>query len=38
MVLALINTVFAQDNQQEAMKQWRVVADQLRAKSTNLPC
>lgn len=36
MVLALINTVFAQDNQQEAIKQWRVVADQLRANFPKL--
>jgi putative transposase len=36
MVLALINTVFAQDNQQEAIKQWRVVADQLRVNFPKL--
>jgi putative transposase len=36
MVLALINTVFAQDNQQEAIKQWRAVADQLRGNFPKL--
>jgi hypothetical protein len=29
---ALINTVFAQDSQESAIEQWRVVADQLREK------
>ncbi len=32
MVLALINTVFPQDNQEAAIEQWRSVADQLRSK------
>jgi len=36
MVLALINTVFAQDNQEAAIEQWRAVADQLRAKFPKL--
>ena len=36
MVLALINTVFAQDNQEAAITQWRAVADQLRLKFTKL--
>ena len=36
MVLAMINTVFAQDGQEAAIKQWRTVADQLRAKFPKL--
>src|SRR5512138_1456577 len=36
MVLALINTVFAQDSQEAAVQQWRAVADQLRAKFPKL--
>ena len=36
MVLALINTVFAQDSQEAAIKQWRAVADQLREKFPKL--
>ena len=36
MVLALINTVFAQDTQETAVTQWRVVADQLREKFPKL--
>jgi putative transposase len=32
MVLALINTVFAQDSQEAAITQWRAVADQVRTK------
>jgi putative transposase len=36
MVLALINTVFAQETQEAAITQWRVVADQLRAKLPKL--
>ena len=36
MVLALINTVFAQDSQEAATLQWRAVADQLRAKFPKL--
>lgn len=36
MVLALINTVFAQETQEAAIKQWRVVADQLREKFPKL--
>jgi putative transposase len=36
MVLALINSVFAQDTREAAQKQWRVVADQLREKSPKL--
>src|SRR5579863_23333 len=36
MVLALINTVFAQDTHEAALEQWRVVADQLRAKFPKL--
>jgi putative transposase len=36
MVLALINTVFAQDNQEAAITQWRAVADQLRVKFPKL--
>jgi putative transposase len=36
MVLALINTVFAQDSADAASVQWRVVADQLRSKFPKL--
>jgi putative transposase len=36
MVLALINTVFAQDTQETAVTQWRLVADQLREKFPKL--
>lgn len=36
MVLAMINTVFAQENQEAAIKQWRTVADQLRGKFPRL--
>ncbi len=36
MVLALINTVFAQDTQDAAIAQWRVVADQVRDKFPKL--
>ena len=36
MVLALINTVFAQDSQEAAIEQWRAVADQLRGKFPKL--
>ena len=36
MVLALINTVFAQETAAAAHEQWRVVADQLRAKFPKL--
>lgn len=36
MVLAMINTAFAQDNQEAASAQWRVVADQLRSKFPKL--
>lgn len=36
MVLALINTVFAQDNQEAAIGQWRAVADQLQGKFPKL--
>lgn len=32
MVAALLRTVFAQDNEAESRRQWRVVADQLREK------
>jgi putative transposase len=35
-VLALINTVFAQETQDAAITQWRAVADQLRAKFPRL--
>jgi putative transposase len=38
MVLAMINTVFAQDTQEAALFQWRAVADQLRAKFPKLSC
>ena len=36
MVLAMINTVFAQETQEAAVAQWRVVADQLRDKFPRL--
>jgi putative transposase len=36
MVLALINTVFAQDSAEAASAQWRTVADQLRGKFPKL--
>lgn len=36
MVLAMINTVFAQESQDAAIAQWRSVADQLRAKFPKL--
>jgi putative transposase len=36
MVLAMINTVFAQETLDAAIAQWRVVADQLRAKLPKL--
>jgi putative transposase len=36
MVLAMINTVFAQDTQEASIAQWRTVADQLRAKFPKL--
>ena len=36
MVLALINTAFAQETADAASAQWRVVADQLRAKLPKL--
>ena len=36
MVLALINTVFAQDSQEAAIAQWRAVADQMRTKFPKL--
>jgi len=36
MVLALINTVFAQDSHEAAVDQWRTVADQLRGKFPKL--
>ncbi len=36
MVLALINTVFAQETSEAAHAQWRVVADQLREKFPKL--
>jgi putative transposase len=36
MVLALINTVFAQETAEAAHVQWRVVADQLREKFPKL--
>jgi putative transposase len=35
-VLALINTVFAQETQEAAIAQWRTVADQLRTKFPKL--
>src|SRR5579884_1117763 len=36
MVLALINTVFAQESQEAAIAQWRAVADQVRGKFPKL--
>ena len=36
MVLAMINTAFAQDTYKTASDQWRVVADQLREKFPKL--
>lgn len=36
MVMALINTVFAQDTREAAVRQWRIVADQLREKFPKL--
>jgi len=36
MVLAMINTVFAQESLEAATAQWRVVADQLRSKFPKL--
>jgi putative transposase len=36
MVLAMINTVFAQETLEAAVAQWRVVADQLRSKFPKL--
>ena len=36
MVLAMINTVFAQETHETAITQWRTVADQLRAKFPKL--
>jgi len=36
MVLAMINTVFAQETQEAAITQWRAVADQLRVKFPKL--
>ena len=36
MMLALIDTVFAQDTQEAAVTQWRIVADQLREKFPKL--
>jgi putative transposase len=36
MVLALINTVFAQETAESAGAQWRIVADQLREKFPKL--
>lgn len=36
LVLAMINTAFAQDTQEAAVAQWRTVADQLRAKFPKL--
>jgi putative transposase len=36
MVLAMINTAFAQENQEAASAQWRIVADQLRVKFPKL--
>ncbi len=36
MVLALINTVFAQETSESARAQWRIVADQLREKFPKL--
>ena len=36
MVLAMINTAFAQENREAAIAQWRTVADQLREKFPKL--
>jgi putative transposase len=36
MQLAMINTVFAQESQESAISQWRIVADQLRVKFPKL--
>ena len=36
MVLAMINTAFAQDTQESAAAQWRTVADQQREKFPKL--
>ena len=36
MVFALINTIFAQGSAEAAHAQWRIVVDQLRAKSPKL--
>ena len=36
MVLALINTIFAQETQEAAVDQWRSVADQLRERFPKL--
>jgi putative transposase len=36
MVLAMINTVFAQESSEAAIAQWRTVADQLRSKFPKL--
>ena len=36
MILALINTVFAQETAEAAHEQWRIVADQLREKFPKL--
>lgn len=36
MVLAAINTAFAQETHQAAVTQWRIVANQLRAKFPKL--
>jgi putative transposase len=36
LVLAMINTAFAQDTQEAATAQWRIVADQLREKFPKL--
>jgi putative transposase len=36
MVLAMINTAFAQENAEAAAAQWRIVADQLRGKFPKL--
>src|SRR5688572_30942151 len=36
MVLAMINTVFAQDSHEAAVDQWRTVADQLRGRFPKL--
>ena len=36
-VLAVINTIFVQENAEAASAQWRSVADQLRTSSLNWP-